>query len=139
MPVHPIPPSMTTEQAARCLVSMTALGEVEDARYRDLILMHVGDQTRLAIRNVVENPSVSALVARQLLAGFDRMESLDAVKRHWLKVGAVYFVLVDDDSNDFDDVDGMSDDAHVVAGVLEAVGFPDLAKPIRERIALDEA
>ncbi len=116
---------------------MAALGEVEDARYRDLILMHVGDQTRAAVRNVVANPSLSALLARQLLAGFDRIATFDATKRDWLKLAAVYFVLIDDETNDFDDMHGLSDDAQVVASVLADIGAVDLAKSIRDRVAAD--
>jgi hypothetical protein len=134
----PPPPGMTAEQVSRCRASMDALGDVEDARYRDLILMHVGDQTRRAVRDVSENPSLSALLARQLLAGFDRMASLDATKREWLKLAAVYFVLIDDDTNDFDDTHGLEDDAKVVAAVLRDIGLSELAKPIDARLAADQ-
>ncbi len=126
---------MTAAQIARCRQAMAALGEVDDQRYRDLVLMHVSDTTRTVMRGTIDSVSLSRLLAQQVLAAFDRAPSLTPQQRDWLRVAAVHFVLIDDGSNDFVDVAGYDDDAVVVAGVLEECGLPELAKPVRERMA----
>ncbi len=128
------PPGMTPEQVRRCREAMASLPGADDQRFRDLLLMHVADQTRLVMRDVVQNPSRSALAARQLLAADTDRELLIAQHRGWLRLAIVYFLLVDEAQDDFADSDCTAPDAEVVVAVLTAIGRPDLAKPLHEWI-----
>jgi hypothetical protein len=125
------PPGMTPDQARRCRAAMGQLHGADDQRYRDLLLMHVADQTRLVMRDVVQNPSRSALTARQLLAADTDRDLLIHEHRAWLRLAIVFFLLVDEAQDDFADSDCTGPDAEVVANVLEAIGRADLARPLR--------
>ena len=124
------PPGMTPDQARRCREAMATLPDADDQRFRDLLLMHVADQTRLVMRDVVQNPSRSALTARQLLAADTVREQLSPLHRAWLRLAIVFFLLIDEAQDDFADSDCTAPDAEVVAGVLTAIGRADLARPL---------
>jgi len=55
---------------------------------------------------------------------------LDASEQNWLRMTVSYLITTDDAANDLSAIDGLDDDAGVVLGLLEAIGRPDLAKPI---------
>jgi hypothetical protein len=122
-------------QQAACTRIRTSLRAGDAKRFRDLLAFHLGRYQIASDPQDGVDLDLARLLARALAQATASYEKLDANRREWLRVAIEYFVLDADATSDVKATGGLSDDATVVATILEYCGFHQLSKPIRDYLA----
>jgi hypothetical protein len=126
---------LSPPQQAACAKIRNNLRAGDAAQFRERLAFHLGKFQIETDPTESVDLDLARILARALAQATKTYEKLDATRREWLRVAIEYFVLDADAHRDLKDMNGLNDDAMVIAAILEYCGFHQLSKPIRDYLA----
>ncbi len=125
---------LSASQLATCKIIHQTLQSCDSRRLHKMVEAHLAELESLAATNPAIDLDLAGLLATALTGALAAVQPTQLPHWDWLRTAIGYFAQAHDAAGDSLTL-GLSDDALVIAAILEYCDLPQLSRLIREYLA----